>query len=47
MQRLGFVVFPDFQVMGFAALTVFEIANVMAGHAYYRCLLYTSPSPRD
>lgn len=39
MQRIGFVVFPEFQVMGFAALTVFEIANVMAGQAYYRIQL--------
>ena len=29
MQQIGFVVFPDFQVMSFAAITVFEIANVV------------------
>ncbi|CAB3629423.1 AraC family transcriptional regulator [Achromobacter marplatensis] len=39
MQRMGFVVFPDFQVMGFAALTAFEIANVISGQAYYRIQL--------
>ena len=39
MQRIGFVVFPDFQVMGFAALTAFEIANVISGQAYYRIQL--------
>jgi transcriptional regulator GlxA family with amidase domain len=35
MQKIGFVVFPGFQAMGFAAITVFEIANVTAGEAVY------------
>ncbi|HWZ48297.1 MAG TPA: GlxA family transcriptional regulator [Herbaspirillum sp.] len=35
MQSIGFVVFPDFQVMGFAAITVFEVANLVAGEAVY------------
>lgn len=36
MQRIGFVVFPDFQVMGFAAITVFEVANMVAGEEVYK-----------
>ncbi len=35
MQRIGFVVFPNFQVMGFAAMTVFEIANHVAQEEAY------------
>lgn len=35
MQRIGFVVFPDFQVMGFAALTAFEVSNLVAGKPFY------------
>jgi transcriptional regulator GlxA family with amidase domain len=35
MQSIGFVVFPDFQVMGFAAITVFEVANLVAGETVY------------
>jgi transcriptional regulator GlxA family with amidase domain len=35
MQRIGFIVFPDFQVMSFAAVSVFEIANVTGGGALY------------
>src|ERR1700709_475726 len=27
MHRIGFVVFPNFNLMGFAAVTVFETAN--------------------
>jgi transcriptional regulator GlxA family with amidase domain len=27
MQRIGFIIFPDFQVMSFAAVSVFEMAN--------------------
>jgi transcriptional regulator GlxA family with amidase domain len=35
MQRIGFVVFPGFQVMGFSAITVFEIANLVAKEDIY------------
>jgi transcriptional regulator GlxA family with amidase domain len=35
MQRIGFVVFPGFQVMGFSLLSVFEFANFQAGEALY------------
>ena len=35
MQRIGFVLSPGFQVMSFAALTVFEFANKeMSGSVY-------------
>jgi len=35
MQRIGFVVFDGFQSMSFAALSVFEYANVMMGKPLY------------
>ena len=35
MQRVGFVVFPGFQVMNFAALSAFEMANETAGRPVY------------
>ena len=35
MQRIGFVVAPGFQYMGFATLTVFEVANREAAEAPY------------
>ncbi len=35
MLRLGFVVAPGFQVMGFGALSVFEFANFSAGGPFY------------
>lgn len=35
MQRVGFVVFPHFQVMSFAAVSVFEMANLTAGETLY------------
>ena len=28
MQRVGFIVYPDFQIIGLAAATVFEFANL-------------------
>jgi hypothetical protein len=33
MERVADIVTPGFQVMGFAVLSVFEIANKMAGGA--------------
>jgi len=33
--RLGFIVAPGFQVMGFGALSVFEFANLSAGGPFY------------
>jgi transcriptional regulator GlxA family with amidase domain len=35
MHRIGFVVFPRFQLMGFAAVTAFEMANVALGETAY------------
>lgn len=35
MQRIGFIVFPGFQVMSFAAVSVFEFANITAGERLY------------
>lgn len=39
MLRVGYVVFPGFQVMGFTAITAFEIANSVLGDAAYRITL--------
>jgi transcriptional regulator GlxA family with amidase domain len=36
MQRIGFVVFPGFQVMGLAVVTVFEVANLVVNRQVYR-----------
>ena len=35
MHQVAFVVSPNFQVMGFAAITVFEVANFVVGDAAY------------
>jgi transcriptional regulator GlxA family with amidase domain len=35
MQRIGFIVFPAFQMMGLAAASVFEFANMEAGEDIY------------
>src|SRR4029450_11142454 len=35
MQRIGFVVYPGYQAMGFAALSVFEFTNVHLGERRY------------
>jgi len=35
MHMIGFVVFPKFQLMGFAAVTAFEMANLALGEAAY------------
>ncbi len=35
MQRTGFLVFPGFQMLGFAAASVFECANMTAGERLY------------
>jgi transcriptional regulator GlxA family with amidase domain len=35
MQRIGFIIFPDFQMMGLAAASVFEFANLEAGKDLY------------
>jgi transcriptional regulator GlxA family with amidase domain len=35
MQRIGFIVFPGFQVMSFAVISVFEFANLEVGKPVY------------
>jgi transcriptional regulator GlxA family with amidase domain len=35
MQRIGFIVFPGFQVMSFAVIAVFEFANKERGDPVY------------
>jgi transcriptional regulator GlxA family with amidase domain len=35
MQRIGFIVFPGFQVMSFAVIAVFEFANTERGDPVY------------
>jgi transcriptional regulator GlxA family with amidase domain len=35
MHTIGFVVFPNFYLMGFAAVTAFEVANVVLGEPAY------------
>jgi transcriptional regulator GlxA family with amidase domain len=35
MKRIGFIVFPGFQILDMAAITVFELANVLASRATY------------
>lgn len=39
MHRIGFVVFPQFQVMSFAVMSVFEMANLELGEPAYRITL--------
>ena len=39
MQRIGFVVFPGFQVMGLAVISAFEFANVHLGKPVYEVQL--------
>jgi transcriptional regulator GlxA family with amidase domain len=39
VQHIGFVVFPNFQVMGFAAITAFEVANLTVGEPVYKVSL--------
>lgn len=39
MHRIGFVIFPGFQVMGFTAVTAFEVANLVLGESAYEVTL--------
>jgi len=39
MQQIGFVIFHGFQVMGFTAVTVFEVANMVVGKKFYEVAL--------
>lgn len=35
MHRIGLIVFPDFYLMGFSAITAFELANFVLGETAY------------
>ena len=39
MHSIGFVVFPDFQVIGLSLITVFEVANTVAPSPFYKVKL--------
>jgi transcriptional regulator GlxA family with amidase domain len=39
VHRLGFVVYPGFQVMGFASMTAFELANLCVDEPFYKLTL--------
>lgn len=39
MHKVGFVVFPNFNLMGFAAISVFETANIALGEPAYEVTL--------
>ena len=39
MRRIGFVLFPGFQVMSFAVISVFEMANIQSGERAYDIIL--------
>ncbi|TIX86701.1 GlxA family transcriptional regulator [Rhizobium sp. P44RR-XXIV] len=39
MHTIGFLVFPDFQIMGFTAITAFEVANLAGERELYRVTL--------
>jgi transcriptional regulator GlxA family with amidase domain len=39
VQRIGFLVFPNFQLMGFAAMTAFEVANLTVAEPVYNVSL--------
>ncbi|WP_341487631.1 GlxA family transcriptional regulator [Pararhizobium sp. A13] len=39
MHKIGYVVFPGFQLLGFAAVTAFEIANIQLGGSAYEITL--------
>ncbi len=36
MHRIGYLITEGFQIMGLATQTVFEVANLVAGEAFYR-----------
>ena len=36
MQRVGFIVFPGFEVLSLSTTTAFEVANLVAGKELYQ-----------
>ncbi len=47
MHRIGYVVFPRFQLMGFAAVTAFEVANLALGEQAYEIELLSEGAARS
>ncbi|QPB22251.1 GlxA family transcriptional regulator [Rhizobium sp. 007] len=43
MHKIGYVVFPGFQLLGFAAVTAFEMANLQLGEPAYQIELLSEP----
>lgn len=43
MHKIGYVVFPGFQLLGFAAVTAFEMANLQLGEPAYDIELLSEP----
>jgi transcriptional regulator GlxA family with amidase domain len=43
MHKIGYVVFPGFQLLGFAAVTAFEMANLQFGEPAYDIELLSEP----
>jgi transcriptional regulator GlxA family with amidase domain len=46
MHRMGFVIFPKFQLMGFAAVTAFEMVNLELGELAYEIELLSEAGGR-
>jgi transcriptional regulator GlxA family with amidase domain len=44
MHAIGFVVFPNFYLLGFAAVTAFELANVVLGEPAYEVTVLSEES---
>lgn len=47
MHKIGFVVFPRFQLMGFAAVTALEMANLALGEPAYETELLSEAAARS
>ncbi len=43
MHKIGYVVFPGFQLLGLAAVTAFEMANLQLGEPAYEIELLSEP----
>lgn len=43
MQRVGFIIIPEFQMMSLAAASVFEFANMYGGEARYEIAVLSEP----
>lgn len=46
MQRIGFIVYPNFQSIGLAATSVFEVANLVCGETVYEVILISETGGR-